>query len=348
MSSAAYKSILFLLACVCVPPAVAAPFATAQVELRPVDAGYTAEAVVEAGRQATVAAQVAGRILELKWDAGDTVKQGQVLVRIDDSEARPSIAGNQAQVAQAQANLINAQAQYERTQKLVAKKFISQSALDQAKAGYEAAQAQVAAARAGVAQASATRNFSTIVAPFSGLVSARLAQAGDMASLGRELMTLFDPATLRVVASIPQEKIDQIRKSGRGSIELPALGRWVEATSITVLPEADSRTHISRVRLELPKDAAGLYPGMFARAHFATGQASKLLVPAKAVIRRSEVTGVYVVAKDGSVQFRQVRLGETQPGDRLEVLSGLEAGETVAMEPVKAGMILRGQKPAPR
>lgn len=324
--------------------AVAAlPFAVAPVEYRPVDAGYAAEAVVEAGRQSIIAAQVAGRILELKWDAGDRVKQGQLLARIDDSEARPNIAGNQAQVAQAQANLVNAQAQYERTQKLVVKKFISQSALDQTKAGYEAAQAQVAAAKAGVAAASATRNFSSISAPFSGLISARHAQVGEMASLGRELLTLFDPSTLRVVASIPQDKLDEVRKSGHGSIEFSVLGRWVEATSVTVLPEADSRTHISHVRLELPRDVMGIYPGMFARAHFATGQAKKLLVPAAAVVRRSEVTGVYVVDRQNKLQFRQVRLGELMSTDRMEVLSGLIEGEQVATEPIKAGIYLKGR-----
>lgn len=332
----------FLLFCMPQIAGAGLPFAVAPVEYRPVDAGYAAEAVVEAGRQSTIAAQVAGRILELKWDAGDAVRQGQLLVRIDDSEARPNVAGNQAQVVQAQANLVNAQAQYERTRKLVAKKFISQSALDQSQANYDAAQAQVAAARAGVAQASATRNFSSISAPFSGMVSARHAQAGEMASLGRELLTLFDPSTLRIVADIPQDKLDEVRKTGRGSVEFPALGRWVEATSVTVLPEADSRTHISRVRLELPTGITGIYPGMFARAHFTTGQAKKRLIPAAAVVRRSEVTGVYVVSGRNSIQFRQIRLGEAAAG-RLEVLSGLEAGEQVAIEPVKAGLYLKGR-----
>jgi RND family efflux transporter MFP subunit len=335
----------YFLLLLCLPRiAVAAlPFAVAPVEYRPVDAGYAAEAVVEAGRQSTIAAQVSGRILELKWDAGDAVKQGQLLARIDDSDSRPSVAGNQAQVAQAQANLANAQAQYERTQKLVAKKFISQSALDQSRFNFDAAQAQVAAARAGVAQASATRNFSTIMAPFSGLISARHAQAGEMASLGRELLTLFDPSTLRIVASIPQDKLDEVRKTGHGSIEFPSLGRWVDAVSVTVLPEADSRTHISRVRLELPNGISGIYPGMFARAHFVTGQAKKLLIPVAAVVRRSEVTGVYVVGNLDKVQFRQVRLGEVVADERLEVLSGLEAGEQVAIEPVKAGIYLKGR-----
>ena len=130
--------------------AAALPFATADVAYRPVDAGYAAEAVVEAGRESTLAAQVAGRILELRVDAGDTVKAGELLARLDDSEARNSIAGTQAQVAQAQANLINAQSQYERTKQLVVRKFRSSASLDKAQADYQAAQAQVTAAKAGV------------------------------------------------------------------------------------------------------------------------------------------------------------------------------------------------------
>lgn len=325
----------------------ALPFATAEVVYRPVDAGYVAEAVVEAGRESTLAAQVAGRVLALNVDAGSVVKRGQLLARIDDSEARNSIAGNQAQVAQAQANLANAQAQYDRAKQLVARKFMSASSLDKAQADYQAAQAQVTAAKAGVAQSSTARGFSSITAPFDGLVSARLAQVGEMASLGRPLLTMFDPATLRVVANVPQEKLVEVRKAGRASIEFPAQGKWIEAASVTVLPSADSRTHISQVRIEFPKGVEGVYPGMYARAHFAVGQAKKLLVPAVAVVRRSEVSGIYV-AKGEQVQFRQVRLGEAAQGGLIEVLAGIESGERIVLEPVKAGMYLKSQGSARR
>jgi RND family efflux transporter MFP subunit len=320
----------------------ALPFATTEVAYRPVDSGYSAEAIVEAGRESTLAAQVAGRILALTVDAGDAVKQGQMLARIDDSEARNSIAGNQAMVAQAEANFVNAQASYERTKQLVSRKFVSASALDKAQADYHAAQAQVAAAKADVAQSSTTRGFASITAPFGGLVSARLAQVGEMASLGRPLLTMFDPATLRVVANIPQENLDEVRKARRASIEFPALGKWIESASITVLPAADNKTHITQVRIELPKNSAEIYPGMFARAHFAIGQAKKMLVPAAAIVRRSEVTGVYVVAGD-HVQFRQIRLGEEVSGGLVEVLAGLDTGQRIAVEPIKAGIFLKQQ-----
>ncbi len=334
------KRVLFLLGLMPHLASAALPFATAEVALRPVASGYSAEAVVEAGRESTLAAQVSGRILALTVDAGDKVRQGQMLARIDDTEARNSEAGSAAQVAQAQANLANAQAQFDRTRQLVARKFMSASSLDKAQADFQAAQAQLAAARAGVAQSSTTRGFSTISAPFNGLVSARLAQVGEMASLGRPLLTIFDPATLRIVASVPQEKLAEVRKSGRASIELPERGDWIESATVTVLPAADSRTHVSQVRIEVPREVAGLYPGMFARAHFSVGQARKLVVPTSAVLRRSEVTGIYVVQGE-RVLFRQVRLGEETSGGQVEVMSGLDTGERIALEPVKAGIYLK-------
>ena len=315
------------------------PFATAEAIYRPAPGGYSTEAVVEAGRESTLASQVSGRILMLNVDAGDSVRQGQLLVRIDDSEARNSMADSQAQVAQAQASLANAQAQYERAKQLVARKFMSPSSLDKAQAEYRVAEAQLAAAKAGVSQSSTTRKFTSISAPFPGLVSARLAQVGEMASLGRPLLTIFDPATLRVIATVPQEKLDQVRKSGRASVEFPAIGKTIDSAAVTILPAADSRTHSSQVRIEFPQGVSGIYPGMFARAYFSTDEGKKMLLPEAAILRRSEVVGVYVVNGD-KVQFRQVRVGPETSGG-IEILAGLQSGERVALEPVKVGIYLK-------
>ena len=97
------------------------------------------------------------------------------------------------------------------------------------------------------------------------------------------------------------------------------------------------------MRLNLPEDLRGVYPGMFARAYFTTGKAKKLLVPQAAVVRRSEVTGVYVVDGKGKASLRQVRLGETQINGDVEVLAGINSGETVALDPVKAAIYLKQQ-----
>lgn len=335
-------SLAFLCALLFALPVQAAlPFATAPVQSREVDQTYAAEAVVEAVNQATVSAQIAGRVVEVAFDVGDVVKKGQVLVRIDESEVRQSVAGSEAQVAQAQANLQNARLAFERSKQLLAQKFVSQAAVDKSQADYRAAEAQLKAALAGAGQASATKSFATIMAPYSGVVSARLVELGEMASPGKPLMTGFDPKGLRVVASIPQYRLAEVRQTPRAQVEFPEAKKWVAAKGVTIQPVADARTHTTRARVDLPENLPGIYPGMFARVHFTIGRARKLLIPAAAVVFRSEVTAVYTVDQQNRIHFRQIRLGEPVGQNEVEVLAGLAPGEVVASEPVKAGIALK-------
>lgn len=320
-----------------------APLKSAAVELREVDDTVSADALVEAARQSTVAAQIAGRVVELRFDVGDYVKQGEVIVRIDARAVAQAAAASQAQVAQAQAELANARAQLERTRALVAQKFLSASALDKAEADAKAAAARVTALLAGAGVAQTERSFATVVAPYSGVVAARHVELGEMATPGKPLMTGFDPGALRVVATVPQSQIAAIQAAARARIEVPSANAWFDAAQITVLPVADMRTHTVQVRLSLKDDALtrgarGLLPGVFARVHFSVGKVARLLVPHAAVVRRSELTAVYVLDAQGAPQLRQVRLGPSVDEHMTEVLAGLKPGERVALEPVAAGM----------
>jgi RND family efflux transporter MFP subunit len=311
---------------------------SAAVELRDIELTTSAEAVMEAVRQSTVSAQIAGRIVELRFDVGDFVKKGDVIVRIDERSAARALEASEAQVLEAQAALANARANYERSKQLLAQKFISQAALDQAEAAYKSAQARVGALVAGAGAAATERSFATVVAPYSGVVSARHVELGEMATPGRPLMTGFDPSTLRVVATVPQAQVAAIQAGGKARIEIPSLGRWVNVSRMTLVPQADPRTHTSRIRLELPTEVRGVVPGVYARAHFVVGRAPALLVPRAAILRRSEVTAVYVVDPENRVHLRQVRLGTAGDEASVEVLAGLKPGERVALEPIKAGI----------
>ncbi len=314
------------------------PLATAAAELREVDLTTSAEAVVEAVRQSTVSAQIAGRIVDIRFDVGDRVNKGDVIVRIDERAASQAVAASEAQVREAEATLANARAQYERSRQLLAQKFISQAALDKSEADFKAAESRMKAMLAGAGAASTERSFATIAAPYSGIVSARHVQLGEMAAPGKPLMTGFDPATLRVVATVSSDQAPSLQAGARARVEVPSANRWVEVKSVVVLPSADPRTHTTQVRLELPADTKGLLPGVFARAHFTTGKAPRLMVPREAVIRRSEVTAVYVVDDKGRPSLRQVRLGTASDESSVEVLAGVRPGEKVALDPVKAGM----------
>jgi membrane fusion protein, multidrug efflux system len=322
----------------------AEPLATVPVQYREVAQTYSAEGVVEATRESTVSAQISGRVKEVLFDVGDTVKKGQVIVRIDEREAAQAVAGSEAQVMQAQAAMQNAKANYERAQQLYAQKFISQAGLDKAQAEYKIALAQAAASKAGAGQSALVKGYTAVVAPYGGVVAARQVEVGELVTPGKPLMTGFDPSQMRVVVNIPQYKLSDIGAHPEAMVEIPSLNRWVKAASVTVQPVADVRTHTTQVRIYLPANEPGVYPGMFVRAHFTVGKANKLLVPASAVVRRSEVVGVYVVDEKGAIHLRQVRLGEAVGQDEIEVLSGLNPGERVAQDAIKAGMALSRQE----
>jgi RND family efflux transporter MFP subunit len=317
------------------------PVAQYEVAYRDVPDMISAEGVVEAVRQSTLAAQIAGQIVELRVRVGDSVKAGQVLARIDPRAAEQAVAGSQSQVAEAQAGLNNALRNYERSKELFAKKFLSKAALDQAELDFKAAQARVAALQANAGQASTARTYTNITAPYAGMVAATPIEVGDMATPGRPLVTVFDPANMRVIATLSQSSLREVKLNLPVRVDVPALRRSVTAKQITLIPLADSRTHTVRLRLELG-DAGALLPGQFARAYFITGMARKLLIPQQAVLRRSEVTGVYVVGAGAVPQLRQIRAGDVTADGFVEVLAGLHEGERVALEPIKAGLLGAG------
>ncbi len=302
---------------------------------------FAAEAVVEAVKQATLGAQIAGRVTALAVRAGDTVRAGQLLARIDARAADQVVAASLSQVAEAEANLANARRHLERQRALVQQKFVSQAAVDQAGTEFMAAQARLGALQSNAGLASTQQSFSTIVAPFAGVVGATHVEAGDMATPGRALLTLFEPGDLRVTATLPQAALARWKRDLPVAVELPAQGRTLIAKAATVVPLADPRTHTVKVRLDLPA-SDGLLPGQFARAQFPTGTLRALAVPAGALLRRGEVTAVYVIDSDGAPRLRQVRTGETlldpASGPVVEILAGLTAGERIAAHPVAAGL----------
>lgn len=310
---------------------------TVDVAMRELPRILDAEGQVEAIRQTTLGAQISGRIVALDVKAGDRVRAGQVLARIDARTADQAVAAGRSQIAEAEANLANAKRKYERNRDLLAQKFVSQAALDQAEAEYKAAQAQLAAITATAGQAIAAQTYTTITAPYAGVIGATQAELGDMAQPGRPLFTLFDPREMRVVATVPQAMLPLLKLDAPIRVDIPSLERSLTVVKATVIPLADARTHTARVRLDLPA-GEGLLPGQFARARFVTGTVRALAVPSTALLRRGEVTAVYVVDREGRPLLRQVRVGENFGDGQTEILAGLTAGERVAANPVQAGM----------
>ncbi len=308
---------------------------------RPAAAGASAafDGVVEAVRQTVVAAQVPGAVVQLSVKVGDRVAAGQVLLRLDARAADQTAAAGHAQVQAARAALEVAGRDVERQRQLFQKTYISQAALDQAEAQYKATRAQL---EAQIAQADASRTqtgYYVVRAPFAGTVSELPVSLGDMAMPGRALLTLYDPTALRVTAAVPQSVGASLAAGQLPRIELPDLPaerRWVQPLRAQLLPTVDPGTHTVTMRAELPAaaGAAGaqgaITPGQYARLWLPVAGAglAGVSVPQSAVVRRTELTGVYVLDAAGQPALRLVRLGRVE-GDRIEVLSGLGSGERV-------------------
>ncbi len=304
------------------------------------------DGVVEAVRQTVLAVQVSGAIVELRVRAGDMVKAGQVLARLDARAAEQSAVAGQAQAQAARAMLDVASKDFARQKQLFDKGFISRAALDAAEATYKSAESQMAAQ---IAQAGATRtqsDFYVLRAPYSGVVSEVPVVLGDMATPGRPILTLYDPALLRVTAAIPESVVISAAARQAARVELPDAAGVLQSIKpglVTVLPAVDAGSHTWQIRLDLPAGTVNAVPGKFARVWLSVQRAAtepegRVFVPAKSVVRRAELTGVYVVDAAGRPSLRQVRLGRAS-GDAIEVLSGLTAGERVATDPQAAARL---------
>lgn len=304
------------------------------------------DATVEAVRQTAVAAQVAGAIVQIHAKAGDAVKAGQPLLRIDATAANQAATASDAQVVAARASLDVAQKELGRQQQLFRDRFISQAALDRAEAEFKATQAQVNVQMAQAGAARTQSGFYLVRAPYAGVIAEVPVSLGDMALPGRPLVTLYDPSALRITATVPHTVATRITAGQLPRAELPGLPgarQWVTPTRMQLLPTVDASTHTVQLRVDLPAGLSGVAPGMFARLWLLAGAGTdaatgSVTVPVQAVVRRAEVNGLYVLDPNGRPLLRQVRLGRTV-GDRIEILSGLTAGERVVTDPQAAARV---------
>ena len=314
---------------------------TVQIGARAVSTGYEIDGVIEPVKQSTVSAQASGRIVTLAVKMGDRVKAGQLLATIDDRESAVGVQRSQAQLTQSEAELRNAQVNYERTRSLQSQGFVSQAALDVAETQYKAAQAGREQASAGARQSALSQGYTRVTAPYDGWVLQTHAEAGDLAVPGKPIVTVYAPQPLRAVVQVPASLADSTRAAKEVLVQLSEANgdsKWVAPVKRSAMPAADPVSQTVVWRLDLSAQAAqNLLPGQQVRVRFVGGQASRTVVPAAAVLRRGELTAVYVASDKGFV-LRAVRLGADHGEQGVEIVAGLNAGEQVATDPVRAGL----------
>jgi len=324
--------------------AAATELATATAAYRQIPREYRLDGIVEAIRRTTVSAQTQGQVEAIYYDVDDYVEQGSVLVELRDTEHRARVTQAAAELKSATAQLERTREEYARIQGLFEKQNVSESTMDTATADLKAAQAALDAATAQLEQAREQLEYTQIRAPYSGIVTHRHVELGEIARPGEPVMSGISLEELRVIVDVPQSLIPAVRTGNEVRIYLPD-GEALRATDVTVFPFADLGSNTFKVRLRLPEAVTSLFPGMFVKTSFVIGEKQELTVPSQAVVRRSEVTGVYVLAEDGRISLRQIRAGHAV-GDATIVLSGLTAGERVALDPIRAGVALKEQAKA--
>lgn len=355
MSSRFSNAILLsLLAAACGRPATAPSPETVQAPVgvarrASLPTFHSVAGTVRSQTASTLAANVVGTVVRVTVAEGDRVRAGDVLVEIDAREPRAQAERARAgrdelerAVEGAAANAQLAETTYRRFEALRARGSASQQEFEEARARHIAAQAEVArltasraGARAAVTQAAAVLDYSSVRAPIAGVVTARFVDPGAQAAPGVPLVSIEEERATRVDATVP-EGIPVIA-GARAFVE--AGDQRLEARVVRVQPSVDSTTRSALVKLEL---AQPLRAGTYVKVSFPAGERTAVVIPATALVRRGQLTSVFVVDKGNVTRMRLVTIGATNGAD-VEVRSGLEAGESIVSAPdrVRDGVIVR-------
>ena len=264
--------------------------------------------------RATVEAKVAGRIESLQVAPGQSVRRGEVLATLDARET-------QARLDSARAVLEQSVRDLDRVSKLLKEGAATPSEM-------ESVQSRHRVARAAVTEMETMLGHARVVAPFDGVITRKAVDVGDLATPGRPLVEIEDPAHLRFEADVPEALIDQVSTGARLPVRIAARKDSVEGVVVEIAPVAEAVSRTYRVKLDLPV-LTGLRSGQFGRVAVPTGQASVPHVPVSAVFQRGQMECV-MAAIDGRARMRLIRSGKRM-GQDLEVISGLEVGERVVV-----------------
>jgi RND family efflux transporter MFP subunit len=322
------------------PVPAAPPLESVVVQFERLPLERELDGTIEAVNQGTVSAQTSGRVAEILYDVNDFVPAGAVIMRLRGLEQRAGLAQAQAALREAEAREQEAQTRFRRIEDMYQRKVVPKATLDEAAANRDAALARLVSARAAVDSAREGVGYTEIRAPYAGVVTKRHVEVGETVAPGTALMSGLSLQYLRVAVDVPQSIVERVRRIRQAAVYVS--GRRIEASKLTIFPVASSPSNTFRARVDLPENAADLYPGMFVKVGFVVGEVDRLLVPQTSLVERSEVRAVYVVDAGNRTSLRQVRTGH-RFGERIEVLAGLAPGERVALDPIAA---IRQLKPA--
>ena len=296
--------------------------------------GINVSGQIEASQTANISTRVMGFITMLKVKVGDHVSKGQLLATISNQDMIAKRGQTDAMISEAQAALNSAQKDYERFTTLYKQQSATAKELDNVTLQYNSAKSRLEGARQMRNEVNASLGYTSLTAPFSGIVSQKLADAGSMANPGMPILTIEQSGSYQVSASVPENIINQIHQGAEAFVTIKSIDKTIKGTVVQINPSSQftGGQYIIKVNIA---DAAkkGLYAGMYATVSIpvkepvaVTTTGNSVMVPVSSIEHRDQLTGLYTIGSNNTALLRWVRLGKTF-GDKVEVLSGLEKNE---------------------
>lgn len=300
------------------------------VRIRKLPLYESAVGSIRAVHETSVGSKLLARVVEVNLKAGQAVKEGDVLVRLDDGDLQAKLQQAQAAVRAAAAAYDQAAAEEKRNAPLAKDRAISQQEYDRTLATMKKAEAEVHRAEQSVKEIQATLDWATIRAPMAGVVIDKKIDVGDTVTPGQVLVTIFDPRRMQLVASVRESLALQLQTGQDIDVEVQGLNKQCSGTISEIVPEAQAASRAFQVKVTGPCPT-GIYTGMFGRILIPLAEEEVLVVPEKSVRNVGQLELVDVV-EGGRVSRRAIRTGRKIDGE-VEILSGLREGEQVLASP---------------
>jgi RND family efflux transporter MFP subunit len=303
---------------------------------------YIEEAIgaLKASSRTIVSAKLLATIDKMHVTAGDNVQAGEVLIELEGQELQARLDQALQALEAATATYQQAQKEFDRGKQLIEQNALSQSEFDRVIRDLQVARANESKARQAVSEAEVLLSYTKIVATKNGRIVDRFAEPGDVAKPGEPLLVLYDATSLRLEAPVSEQLAVKLRPGDKLKVYVDALNREFEAIIDEIVPQADAPSRSFLVKASLPRSDE-LYEGMFGRLRIPAGDRRHLCLATDAVVKIGQLEFVDVVLSDGILERRLIKTGHLGIPGRQEVLSGVDAGERVVLQP--RGDAMEGQ-----
>lgn len=289
----------------------------------------TASGKIEAVQNANISTRMMGYVNNVPVKVGDNVSKGQLLISINSADISAKKGQIDASIIEATAALKIAEKDFNRYTALHKDNSASQKEMDDMTANYDMAKARLEAATQMKNQVNAQLSYSNITAPFSGVITGKYINKGDMANPGIPLLSIETPGKFQVMAMVPESQITKINKGTKVNVQVKSINKIITGVVTEVSTSTKNSGGQYLVKIGLDKTTVKLLSGMFTSVHFPvkkTTEIATILISTSAIITRGELKGIYVVSQSNTALLRWLRLGRVY-GDQTEVLSGLSSNE---------------------